>query len=203
MGVPSRTSAPTPVLDQTYIAFRSSSGRCAPSRHPTEGHPQVLIIALAVMYTSSARVDVVVYPLRVDFVCSLITTRPMTAPLSDSETVVFGAVVAEMLVPPTVRPVSWVLFVPDGVPAAEPVDVEVVETADAVISPVSRLSPATDVVDRAVRLVAEPIDWDVVVTAPVLTMLLFTAATLLLWVTPAVVVHPTELAAVAPEVTPP
>jgi len=26
-------------------AFRSSSGRCAPSRHPAEGHPQVLIIA--------------------------------------------------------------------------------------------------------------------------------------------------------------
>jgi hypothetical protein len=45
MGVPSRTSASTPALDQTYLDFRSSSGRCAPSRHQAEGHPQVLIIA--------------------------------------------------------------------------------------------------------------------------------------------------------------
>ncbi len=32
-------------LDQSYLDFRSSSGRCAPSRHLAEGHPQVLIIA--------------------------------------------------------------------------------------------------------------------------------------------------------------
>jgi len=46
MGVPSRTSAPTPVLIRAALTSRSSSGRCAPSRHQTEGHPQVLIIAL-------------------------------------------------------------------------------------------------------------------------------------------------------------
>ena len=32
--------------DQSYLDFRSSPGRCAPSRHPAEDHPQVLIIAL-------------------------------------------------------------------------------------------------------------------------------------------------------------
>ena len=31
--------------DQTHLDFRSSSGRCASSRHLAEGHPQVLIIA--------------------------------------------------------------------------------------------------------------------------------------------------------------
>jgi len=31
--------------DQSYLDFRSSSGRCAPSRHRAEDHPQVLIIA--------------------------------------------------------------------------------------------------------------------------------------------------------------
>jgi len=31
--------------DQSYSDFRSSSGRCATSRHPAEDHPQVLIIA--------------------------------------------------------------------------------------------------------------------------------------------------------------
>ncbi len=31
--------------DQSYWTFRSSSGRCARSRHQAEGHPQVLIIA--------------------------------------------------------------------------------------------------------------------------------------------------------------
>ena len=31
--------------DQSYLDFRSSPGRCAPSRHPAEDHPQVLIIA--------------------------------------------------------------------------------------------------------------------------------------------------------------
>jgi Abortive infection C-terminus len=31
--------------DQSYLDFRSSSGRCAPSHHPAEDHPQVLIIA--------------------------------------------------------------------------------------------------------------------------------------------------------------
>ncbi|WP_312846688.1 ATP-binding protein [Propioniciclava sp. MC1595] len=31
--------------DQSYSDFRSSTGRCAPSRHPAEDHPQVLIIA--------------------------------------------------------------------------------------------------------------------------------------------------------------
>jgi hypothetical protein len=31
--------------DQNHQTSRSSSGRCAPSRHPAEGHPQVLIIA--------------------------------------------------------------------------------------------------------------------------------------------------------------
>jgi len=45
MGVPSRTSASTPALDQTYRTFRSSSGRCAHPRHQAEGNPQVLIIA--------------------------------------------------------------------------------------------------------------------------------------------------------------
>src|SRR5262245_39718824 len=48
MGVPSRTSAPTPALDQTTWDFRSSSGRCAPSRCLAEAHPQVLIIALLI-----------------------------------------------------------------------------------------------------------------------------------------------------------
>jgi hypothetical protein len=43
-GVPSRTSAPTPVLIRA-IGLQIISGRCAPSRHPAEGHPQVLIIA--------------------------------------------------------------------------------------------------------------------------------------------------------------
>jgi hypothetical protein len=52
MGVPSRTSAPTPVLIRTTWAFRSSSGRCAPSRHLAEGHPQVLIIAQHVIERS-------------------------------------------------------------------------------------------------------------------------------------------------------
>src|SRR4029079_13112264 len=52
MGVPSRTSASTPALDQTYLDFRSSSGRCAPSRHQAEGHPQVLIIAPAAVQLS-------------------------------------------------------------------------------------------------------------------------------------------------------
>ena len=46
-GVPFRTSAPTPVLIRTATDFRSSSGRCAHSRHPAEDHPQVLIIAPA------------------------------------------------------------------------------------------------------------------------------------------------------------
>ena len=31
--------------DQNCLDSRSSSGRCAPSRHPAEDHPQVLIIA--------------------------------------------------------------------------------------------------------------------------------------------------------------
>src|SRR5450759_3608972 len=31
--------------DQTSLGFRSSSGRCVPSPHPAEDHPQVLIIA--------------------------------------------------------------------------------------------------------------------------------------------------------------
>ncbi len=31
--------------DQSFLDFRSSSGRCAPSRHQAEDHPQVLIIA--------------------------------------------------------------------------------------------------------------------------------------------------------------
>ncbi|GAA5034944.1 hypothetical protein [Actinopolymorpha pittospori] len=31
--------------DQTAMDSRSSSGRCVPSRHQAEGHPQVLIIA--------------------------------------------------------------------------------------------------------------------------------------------------------------
>jgi hypothetical protein len=33
-GVPSRTSEPTPVLIRTAMDFRSSSRRCARSRHP-------------------------------------------------------------------------------------------------------------------------------------------------------------------------
>ncbi|MFV0429593.1 MAG: hypothetical protein ACK5KO_09245, partial [Arachnia sp.] len=35
--------------DQSYLDFRSSSGRCAPSRHPAEDHPQVLIIARVIV----------------------------------------------------------------------------------------------------------------------------------------------------------
>ena len=31
--------------DQSYLDFRSSSGRCAHTRHQAENHPQVLIIA--------------------------------------------------------------------------------------------------------------------------------------------------------------
>jgi len=34
------------------MGFRSCSGRCAPSRHLTESHPQVLIIARALVRTS-------------------------------------------------------------------------------------------------------------------------------------------------------
>jgi len=30
--------------DQSFLDFRSSSGRCAPSRHPAQDHPQVVII---------------------------------------------------------------------------------------------------------------------------------------------------------------
>jgi len=33
--------------DQSILDFGSSLGRCAPSRHPAETHPQVLIIALS------------------------------------------------------------------------------------------------------------------------------------------------------------
>ena len=33
--------------DQSYLDFRSSSGRCVQSRHPAESHPQVSIIAPA------------------------------------------------------------------------------------------------------------------------------------------------------------
>jgi uncharacterized protein len=55
MGVPSRTSAPTPVTIR-LLDFRSSSGKCAPSRHPAEGHPQVLIIAPR-LFGSVARGD--------------------------------------------------------------------------------------------------------------------------------------------------
>ena len=40
---PNRRSNAGP--DQNYMDFRSSSGRCAPSRHLAEDHPQVLIIA--------------------------------------------------------------------------------------------------------------------------------------------------------------
>jgi len=40
--------------DQNYFDFRSSSGRCAPSRHQAEGHPQVLIIALLPPVAESA-----------------------------------------------------------------------------------------------------------------------------------------------------
>jgi hypothetical protein len=44
-GVPSRTSAPTPALDQTYD-IQIIPGKVRPlSRHLTEAHPQVLIIA--------------------------------------------------------------------------------------------------------------------------------------------------------------
>jgi len=35
--------------DQTSLGFRSSSGRCVPSRHPAKDHPQVLIIALTLL----------------------------------------------------------------------------------------------------------------------------------------------------------
>src|SRR6266487_4432481 len=45
-----RTGAPTPALIRLAMGFRSSSGRCVPSRHLAEGHPQVLIIALRVKH---------------------------------------------------------------------------------------------------------------------------------------------------------
>ncbi|MBZ4536932.1 hypothetical protein FVO80_19540 [Mycobacterium avium subsp. hominissuis] len=45
-GVPSRTSAPTPALDQTYD-IQIILGKVRPlSRHLAKAHPQVLIIAL-------------------------------------------------------------------------------------------------------------------------------------------------------------
>jgi hypothetical protein len=46
MGVPSRTSASTPALDQTYLDFQIILGKVRPfSRHLAEAHPQVPIIA--------------------------------------------------------------------------------------------------------------------------------------------------------------
>src|SRR5579872_4169466 len=46
MDAPFRTGAPTPALIRIAMGFRSSSGMCVPSRHPAEGYPQALIIAL-------------------------------------------------------------------------------------------------------------------------------------------------------------
>ncbi|MFT0847266.1 hypothetical protein VR010_05850, partial [Actinomycetaceae bacterium L2_0104] len=40
-----RAGAPTPTLIRTCMGFRSCSGGTPHSRHPAEGHPQVLIIA--------------------------------------------------------------------------------------------------------------------------------------------------------------
>ncbi len=56
MGVPSRAGAPTPTLIRTCMGFRSCSGGTPHSRHPAEGHPQVLIIAhLAFLTNELAR----------------------------------------------------------------------------------------------------------------------------------------------------
>src|SRR5712671_2531615 len=46
MGVPSRPARQRRHMIRLAMGYRSSSGRCAPSRHPAEDHPQVLIIAL-------------------------------------------------------------------------------------------------------------------------------------------------------------
>src|SRR5258706_2125814 len=45
MGVPSRPARQRRHMIRLAMGYRSSSGRCAPSRHPAEDHPQVLIIA--------------------------------------------------------------------------------------------------------------------------------------------------------------
>src|SRR5260370_14445668 len=44
MGVPSRPARQRRHMIRLAMGYRSSSGRCAPSRHPAEDHPQVLII---------------------------------------------------------------------------------------------------------------------------------------------------------------
>src|SRR3979411_485085 len=46
MGVPSRPARQRRHRIRLAMGYRSSSGRCAPSRHPAEDLPQVLIIAL-------------------------------------------------------------------------------------------------------------------------------------------------------------
>src|ERR1700730_9175544 len=45
MGVPSRPARQRRHMIRLAMGYRSSSGRCAPSRHPDEDHPQVPIIA--------------------------------------------------------------------------------------------------------------------------------------------------------------
>ena len=45
MGVPSRPARQRRHMIRLAMGYRSSSGRGAPSRHPAEDHPQVLIIA--------------------------------------------------------------------------------------------------------------------------------------------------------------
>lgn len=50
-GPPARTGTPP---EQTSRGVRSSSGRCAPSRPPTEGHPQVLVIATRMIVQTKA-----------------------------------------------------------------------------------------------------------------------------------------------------
>lgn len=45
MGVSSRPARQRRHMIRLAMGYRSSSGRCAPSRHPAEDYPQVLIIA--------------------------------------------------------------------------------------------------------------------------------------------------------------
>jgi hypothetical protein len=57
MGVPSRTSASTPALDQTFD-FQIILGKVRPFlRRPTEAHPLVLIIARLIAKNSATRTN--------------------------------------------------------------------------------------------------------------------------------------------------
>src|SRR2546425_6884391 len=52
MGVPSRPARQRRHMIRLAMGYLSSSGRCAPSRHPAEDHPQVLIIAPTHLYNA-------------------------------------------------------------------------------------------------------------------------------------------------------